>query len=104
MERFAVEEIAAKKAANKTPESKEATVSNDRFHTVKPGESLSRIAKQHGTTPEILAGLNKIKNPAMIQVGQKLALPAIEPPKATPIKTETTKSEKANDSNVQDVE
>jgi LysM repeat protein len=47
-------------------------------HTVKAGESLSKIAKRHGTTPEALAELNGLKNPGLIRIGQKLELPAAE--------------------------
>lgn len=46
------------------------------YATVRPGDSLTRLAKRHGTTPETLIKLNKIKNPSLIRAGQKLVLPA----------------------------
>jgi LysM repeat protein len=44
--------------------------------TVRPGDSLSKVAKRNGTTPEALIKLNKLKNPSLIRPGQKLLLPA----------------------------
>ncbi|BCX49884.1 hypothetical protein HAHE_37920 [Haloferula helveola] len=46
------------------------------IHVIRSGESLSKIAKQHGTTTAVLAKLNGIKNPGMIREGQRLKLPA----------------------------
>lgn len=43
-----------------------------KYHTVKKGETLSEIAKQHGTTYQALAKLNGIANPNKIYVGQKI--------------------------------
>lgn len=43
-------------------------------YQVKPGDTLYRIAREHGMTPTELAGLNNIDNPAMLQVGQILRL------------------------------
>lgn len=48
-------------------------------HVVRAGESLSKIARQHGTTTEDLAKLNGIRNPALIREGQKLKLPTPAP-------------------------
>lgn len=45
------------------------------YGTVRKGDTLTKLAKRHGTSPETLAKLNKIKNPALIQPGQKLRLP-----------------------------
>ena len=45
-------------------------------HTVKPGETLSKIARQHGTTAAALVQLNGLSNAALIRPGQKLKLPA----------------------------
>jgi LysM repeat protein len=63
------------------PESKshpEAPGSDARTHFVKKGESLGEIARQAGTTPEHLATLNKLQNPQLIQIGQRLRLPAVK--------------------------
>ena len=43
-------------------------------YQVKPGDTLYRIAREHGMTPTELAGLNSIDNPAVLQVGQILRL------------------------------
>lgn len=45
-------------------------------YTIKAGDSLSKVARKYGTTPETLARLNSIKNPALIQVGQVIKVPA----------------------------
>jgi LysM repeat protein len=67
--------------------SREAAASS--YGTVRPGDSLTRLAKRHGTTPETLIKLNKIKNPSLIRVGQKLLLPSKEaspaPRSSTPV-------------------
>ncbi|MDP3558388.1 MAG: RHS repeat-associated core domain-containing protein [Bacteroidota bacterium] len=46
-------------------------------HNVKKGETLSGIAKQHGTTVEKLRGANNLeaKNDKKLQIGKKLDLP-----------------------------
>lgn len=43
-------------------------------YTVKRGDTLSEIAQRHGTTVNNLVKLNNIKNPNLINVGQKLTL------------------------------
>lgn len=43
--------------------------------TVRAGDTLGKIARRHGTTPETLAKLNGLKNPSLIRPGQKLRLP-----------------------------
>ena len=57
------------------------------YGTVRPGDSLTKLAKRHGTTPETLIKLNKIKNPSLIGVGQKLLLPSKE---ASPVPRSST--------------
>lgn len=42
------------------------------YYTVQRGDTLSAIAKKYSTTVLELVGLNNIKNPDIIQVGQKL--------------------------------
>jgi LysM repeat protein len=51
------------------------TVSYAATYTVKPGDSLSKIARSHGCTVESLAKANGIKLSAIIQAGQTLKLP-----------------------------
>jgi len=43
-------------------------------YTVKSGDTLSAIAKKHGTTVKALAKANGIKNPDHIEIGQKLTV------------------------------
>jgi LysM repeat protein len=47
-----------------------------RAYIVKPGDSLSRIAKQFGVTVAAIATANGIKDPDMIVAGQRLRIPA----------------------------
>lgn len=42
------------------------------YYTVKSGDNLTKIAKKYGTTVAKLVSLNGIKNPNVINVGQKL--------------------------------
>jgi LysM repeat protein len=44
-------------------------------HTVRPGETLARIAHAHGTSVVTLASLNGISDADVIYIGQKLKLP-----------------------------
>ncbi|MFE1452021.1 peptidoglycan-binding protein [Streptomyces olivaceoviridis] len=48
-------------------------------YTVKKGDTLSSIAKAHGTTTAKLVSLNGLKDPDHLSVGQKLKLPAAKP-------------------------
>lgn len=52
-----------------------ATKTSDRTHLVKKGDSLSVIARRAGTSPERLVLLNEIKNPELIEIGQRIRLP-----------------------------
>jgi LysM repeat protein len=45
------------------------------IYVVKPGDSLSSIAAKYGVTPQAIQQANKIKDPNVIQVGQKLIIP-----------------------------
>ncbi|WP_406202564.1 LysM peptidoglycan-binding domain-containing protein [Streptomyces sp. NBC_01017] len=45
-------------------------------YTVKAGDTLGEIAEAHGTTVEILADLNSIKDVDKVAAGKKLKLPA----------------------------
>ncbi|MBW7930676.1 MAG: LysM peptidoglycan-binding domain-containing protein, partial [Gammaproteobacteria bacterium] len=47
----------------------------DQAYKVQRGDTLSRIARRHGTTVSQLARLNGLKPDARIRVGQSLALP-----------------------------
>jgi len=48
-------------------------------YTVRKGDTLSSIAKAHGTTTAKLVSLNGLKDPDHLSVGQKLKLPAVKP-------------------------
>lgn len=48
------------------------SASTAQYYTVKTGDNLTKIAKRFGTSVSSLAALNKIKNPNLIRVGQKL--------------------------------
>jgi LysM repeat protein len=47
-----------------------------KYYTVKSGDTLSKIAKKHGTTVNELVKLNNIKDKKHIYAGQKLLLPS----------------------------
>ena len=47
----------------------------DTVYTVQAGDTLTRIAKAHGTTWETLADYNGIENPSLIHVGQEIKIP-----------------------------
>lgn len=71
-------------------------------YTVKGGDTLSRIARNHSTSVGALSELNNISNPNLIRVGQELKIPgtervvtppttpAVHTPAPTPATTETT--------------
>lgn len=47
-------------------------------YTVQKGDTLTAIAKSHGTTVAELASANGIRNPNIIRVGQELLIPTKE--------------------------
>lgn len=47
---------------------------NGAIHTVVKGETLYKVAKEHGISVEVLASLNNISDPSKIQVGDKLII------------------------------
>ncbi|MEW5989343.1 MAG: LysM peptidoglycan-binding domain-containing protein, partial [Chloroflexota bacterium] len=49
--------------------------SADTTYTVRPGDTLSAIARTFGTTVQALAEANHILNPDLIYVGQVLTIP-----------------------------
>lgn len=67
---------AVQKRVNELLKPKEAPKVAERkqYYTVKPGDTLARIASQHGTTYTALAKLNGIKNPNLIYAGQKIRI------------------------------
>lgn len=68
-----------RKAAAPKPEKAEKPTAKDyTWYTVKPGESLTRIARDTGMTPLALAQLNGFKKPLSVRlrVGQKIKIKA----------------------------
>jgi LysM repeat protein len=53
-------------------------------YVVQPGETLSEIAKAHGTDVETLRRLNNLGNANLVRVGQRLVLPAPAGESTTP--------------------
>lgn len=49
---------------------------DSRTYTVKPGDTLSSIAQELGTTVEALVEANDITNPDVIDIGQRLKVPS----------------------------
>jgi LysM repeat protein len=82
---------APKKVANSEPVAAAPTSAvparKPSFYTVSQGDTLSRIARRNGTTPEVLAKLNKLKDVGLIRPGQKLLLPEKEEIKASSTQT-----------------
>lgn len=60
------------------PMKPEHPIANMCEHVVKPGDMLSGIAEQYGTTVAALMKANNISNPNIIYVGQKLVIPGCE--------------------------
>ncbi len=66
----------------------------DKYYRVEPGDNLSSIARQFGTTVAALMELNDITNPRLLRVGQLLELPE----SARPTLVADRSSEKAQES------
>jgi soluble lytic murein transglycosylase-like protein len=49
-------------------------------YVVKPGDTLTSIASRYGTTVSALASANKVRNPNVIVIGTRLAIPAGQSP------------------------
>ncbi|MCL2603206.1 MAG: alpha/beta fold hydrolase [Defluviitaleaceae bacterium] len=65
-------------------------VSGSGTYTVREGDVLWRIARDHGTTWEALAEYNGLRNPHLIRTGQEIRIPdasALEIPATAPIET-----------------
>ena len=46
----------------------------NKYHIVKSGDTLSKIATIYGTSYQEIARLNKLQNPNLIYVGQRLRI------------------------------
>ncbi len=75
----------APKPAQSKPTNAAKTPSGTTY-TVKPGDTLGKIALQHGTSVAKIAADNNISNPNRISVGQRLSIgtPAVSAPAAAP--------------------
>ena len=62
--------------APEQPTAVAATSHQPTTYTLKPGDNLTRISAQYGTTIEALLAANGITNPNRIYVGQTLVVPA----------------------------
>lgn len=49
-------------------------------HTVRSGESLSRIAARYHVSRASVIGVNDLANPSALRIGQQLAVPGCHPP------------------------
>lgn len=67
-------------APSPTPTPTPAPAEPSRTYSVKPGDTLSEIAQQFGTTVDAIVQANHIENPNLIQVGQQLVIPAAPSP------------------------
>lgn len=61
-----------------------ASAASSGTHTVRPGESLERIARRNGCTVGTLAKLNGLRTTSVIHPGQKLKLPGQSAAPAAP--------------------
>lgn len=62
-------------AANEPVKEEQEPTKHDEVYVVKAGDVLWKIAKKYGFTYQELAAYNKLKNPHLIKVGQKLLIP-----------------------------
>ena len=67
---------AADAAKKKAEEEAKKQASSDYIYTVVKGDTLGGIAAKFGTTYQVLADYNGIKNPNIINVGQKIRVPS----------------------------
>ena len=66
-------------------------------YTIKSGDTLSEIAKKHGTTVNAIASANGISNPNLISVGQTLKINGTAKSAPAPKKTTTSSAIKVGD-------
>ena len=66
------------------------------YHTVKTGESVSKIAAVYGVTTQAILSANNLTWSAMIFVGQKLVIPGVHEIKFCPELTKLTVEMKSN--------
>ena len=70
-----VAETARNDSAPKKPEDTASAAAAPRTYAVKSGDRLLFIAKRFNVSPDELIAMNKIKDPAKLQIGQTLKIP-----------------------------
>ncbi len=78
---YGVPNYASKATGGSAPSAPDVPVpvTGETVYTVVKGDTLSRIAKNYGTTAAKLAEYNGIANPNIITVGQKIKIPGTAP-------------------------
>jgi LysM repeat protein len=66
------------------------------FHTVRSGETISRIAAAHGVSTQAILSSNNLTWSTMIFIGQKLVIPGVHEIKFCPEITQMTKEMRSN--------
>jgi LysM repeat protein len=66
------------------------------FHTVRTGETISRIAATHGVSTQSILASNNLTWSTMIFIGQKLVIPGVHEIKFCPEITQMTKEMRSN--------
>lgn len=66
------------------------------FHTVRSGETISRIAAAHGVSTQSILSSNNLTWSTMIFIGQKLVIPGVHEIKFCPEITQMTKEMRSN--------
>ena len=64
--------LAEEKAKEEAAAREKAALAAMRYHTIRPGDTLSGIARKYGTSVNTLCRLNGIKPTTILQVGRKL--------------------------------
>ncbi len=67
-DRLLAEQRAAEEAAKRAA----AEAAAMRYHTIRPGDTLSGIARKYGTSVKALCRLNNIKETTILQIGRKI--------------------------------
>jgi len=82
------------KTTNKTTTTKAKTTTTTKTYTyvVKSGDNLTNIAKKYGTTAAKIASDNKLSNPNLLKVGQKLTIKVAVKATSTTTKTASIKN------------
>lgn len=71
-------DLAAKVTAQLGGAAETPAASTETIYVVKAGDTLSGIAAKYGTTYQVLAEYNGIKNPNIIHVGQQIKIPGTQ--------------------------